>query len=63
MWLWIFMMMMYFLVGSFESDEMDIFYHKDEPWSHHPAYSIKNQVTVIVTKYQKLAFMWVRMGS
>lgn len=63
MWLFIFLMMMYFMVGSFESEEMDPFYHKDEPWSHHPAYSINKQITPIVSKYQKLVFMWVRMGS
>lgn len=63
MWTFIFLSMMYFLVGSFEAEEMDIYYHKQEFWSHHPAYSINKQTSEIVTKYQKLGFLFMRIAS
>lgn len=61
MWLFVFLLVMYFTVGSFESDEMDIYYHKKEFWSHHPAYSINKLVTYMVSKNMKLAifFTWI----
>lgn len=40
MWVFIFLLFMYFLVVSLESEEMSINFHKEEHWSHHPAYSI-----------------------
>lgn len=63
MWLFVLLLFMYFLVLSFEDDEMNILYHKTEYWSHHPAYSINKQTSDIATKNKKMAFLWVRMFS
>lgn len=60
MWTFMFLIFMYFLVISFENDEMSTYYHKTEYWSHHPAYSINKQTTEIASKIKKMAFLWTR---
>ena len=63
MWTFCLIMFLYFLALSFEEEEMNIFYHKSEFWSHHPIYSINKQVTDMATKTKKMAFLFVRMLS
>ena len=40
-WLWIFILMSFFLISVFQDEEMDMTYNREEPWSHHPVYSIR----------------------
>lgn len=47
MWLFMFFMMLYFFTNAFSSDDMNMYYNREDRWSHHPFYSIYHFTTEI----------------
>lgn len=42
--------MSFFLVSVFLDEEMDPTFNKEEPWTHHPVYSIRHCITAMFWK-------------
>ena len=62
-WLFIFIMMSYFMINAFSSDDMSLYYHKETKWSHHPVYSIHHLTLDIFTKLMRLSILFVYISS
>ena len=53
--------MSFFLISVFQDEEMDLTYNRENPWSHHPVYSIRHFITGMFWKRQRLALLYVEI--
>lgn len=63
MWTFIFLMMLFFLIFAFANEDMDMRFHKEERWSHHPVYSITYMTSGMFTKLNRLTILFVVIVS